>query len=142
MIGAAARGVKGGRLTSPSRATKLSSATPRRLSLDARLQFVAAATPAEAPPLPPAAGATIFEPLHFRNLEVKNRILLDVFSDAEIAVRENYGYLMADIAIQRHGAGFAGDAPARPAHPDWLDEGKVRAVLADSHKTKLFARGW
>jgi hypothetical protein len=104
MIGAAARGVKGGRLTSPARATKLSSATPRRLSLDARLQSVAAATPAEPPPLPLAAGA--------------------------------------DIAIQRHAAELAGDAPARPPHPDWLDEGKMRAALADSHRTKLFARGW
>jgi NTE family protein len=70
------------------------------------------------------------------------RIDLDVFSDAEIAVLENHGYLMADIAIARHTPDLAADEPARPPHPDWLDETKVRRALVDSHKTKLFARGW
>lgn len=70
------------------------------------------------------------------------RIDLDVFSDAEIAVLENHGYLMADIAIGRHTPELAGDQSARPPHPDWLDETKVRRALVDSHKTKLFARGW
>jgi NTE family protein len=69
------------------------------------------------------------------------RIDLDVFSDAEIAVLENHGYLMAEIAIKRHAAQLVADvAPARVPHPDWLDEAKVQRALADSHKTKLFAR--
>lgn len=72
------------------------------------------------------------------------RIDLDEFSDAEIAVLENHGYLMADIAVGRHAAGLAAEnAPsARAPHPDWLDEERVRHALAESHKTKLFARGW
>lgn len=71
------------------------------------------------------------------------RIDLDVFSDAEIAVLENHGYLMAEVALSRHAPELLGPAPPppRPPHPDWLDEDKVRTALADSHKTKLFARG-
>ncbi|MDF2696994.1 MAG: putative esterase of the alpha-beta hydrolase superfamily, partial [Labilithrix sp.] len=72
------------------------------------------------------------------------RIDLDEFSDAEIAVLENHGYFMADIALARHAAGLLGDAPppARAPHPEWLDEQRVRRALAESQKTKLFARGW
>lgn len=71
------------------------------------------------------------------------RIDLDEFSDAEIAVLENHGYFMADIALTRHVADLIGDAPApRAPHPEWLDEARVRRALAESHKTKLFARGW
>ena len=72
------------------------------------------------------------------------RIDLDAFSDAEVAVLENHGYFMADIALARHAPELLGTAPParRPPHPEWLDEDKVRAALADSHKTKLFARGW
>jgi NTE family protein len=71
------------------------------------------------------------------------RIDLDVFSDAEIAVLENHGYFMADVALARHASGLLGNAPPppRPPHPDWLDEDKVRSALAESQKTKLFARG-
>jgi NTE family protein len=70
------------------------------------------------------------------------RIDLDVFSDAEIAVLENHGYLMAEIAVQRHARELvAEDAALAVPHPDWLDEAKVRNALRDSHKTKLFARG-
>lgn len=76
------------------------------------------------------------------NVIAQVRIDLDVFSDAEIAVLENHGYLMADIAIARHLPDLAVDRPAEPPHPGWLDEAKVRPALADSHKTKLFARGW
>jgi NTE family protein len=69
------------------------------------------------------------------------RIDLDVFSDAEIAVLENHGYLMAEIAVQRHTRELvAEDAPVAVPHPDWLDEAKVRNALRDSHMTKLFAR--
>ena len=72
------------------------------------------------------------------------RIDLDVFSDAEIAVLENHGYFMAEIAIQRHAAHILGGSPPPPRapHPDWLEESKVRRELAESQKTKLFARGW
>ena len=72
------------------------------------------------------------------------RIDLDVFSDAEIAVLENHGYFMADIALGRHASHILGGTPppAKAPHPEWVDEAKVRRALADSQKTKLFARGW
>ncbi len=72
------------------------------------------------------------------------RIDLDVFSEGEIAVLENHGYFMADIAVGRHALDLVAGppAPARAPHQDWLEEGKVRRALAGSHKTKLFARGW
>ncbi len=65
---------------------------------------------------------------------------LDAFSDAEIAVLENHGYLMAEAAIGRHAPALIAPAPPPPAvpHPDWMDDARVRAALADSHKqTKL-----
>ena len=65
---------------------------------------------------------------------------LDAFSDAEIAVLENHGYLMAEAAIQRHAPDLVRQPAPPPAvpHPDWLDEAKVRRALANSHKrTKL-----
>lgn len=70
------------------------------------------------------------------------RIDLDEFSTAEIAVLENHGYFMADIALSRHLRELLGDEPPapRPPHPDWVDEQKVRAALAESAKTKLFRR--
>jgi NTE family protein len=71
------------------------------------------------------------------------RIDLDVCSDPEIAVLENHGYFMADIAIAKHVPDLVADGapPASPPHPAWLEPGKVRQALAESHKTKLFTRG-
>ncbi len=71
------------------------------------------------------------------------RIDLDEFSDAEIAVLENHGYLMAEIAIARHVPELvAPDAPPpSPPHPAWLDEAKVRRALAGSHRTRLVRWG-
>jgi NTE family protein len=71
------------------------------------------------------------------------RIDLDVCSEGEIAVLENHGYFMADVAIAKHVPDLVADdaAPARAPHPDWMDVGKVRRALAESHKTKLFTRG-
>jgi NTE family protein len=79
-----------------------------------------------------------------QNVISQVRIDLDEFSDAEIAVLENHGYFMADVALARHASDLIGDAPPapRPPHPEWLDEQKVRSALAESQKTKLFARGW
>lgn len=71
------------------------------------------------------------------------RIDLDVFSEGELAVLENHGYLMAEIALRSHVPELASEAP--PLHvpfPDWMDERKVADALRDSAKTKLFARGW
>jgi NTE family protein len=67
---------------------------------------------------------------------------LDAFTDAEIAVLENHGYLMAEAAIQRHAPALIGqDAAALSVpHPAWLDETRVRRELAASHRRTLFGR--
>lgn len=71
------------------------------------------------------------------------RIDLDEFSDAEVAVLENHGYFMVDVALTRHVADLSGDGPApRAPHPHWVDEAKLRRALAESHKTTLFGHGW
>jgi NTE family protein len=77
-----------------------------------------------------------------RDVVSQVRIDLDKFSQGEIAVLENHGYAMAEIAVRRH-AGHLVDGhapPPDPPHPDWLDEGRVRTALADSARTHLFSR--
>ena len=70
------------------------------------------------------------------------RIDLDVFSPGEIAVLENHGYLMADVALRKHGEGIVDDPPPETAvpHPDWLDEAKAANALRESGKTRIFFR--
>jgi len=70
------------------------------------------------------------------------RIDLDEFSDGEIGVLENHGYLMADIALHRHAEGLVDGAWPEPSppYPDWLDEGRARNALRDSGKTRMFFR--
>jgi hypothetical protein len=66
---------------------------------------------------------------------------LDHFSDAESAVLQNHGYLLADAGIRSHAARFAAGAPAAAApFPEWLDEERVRTALADSAKRKMLGR--
>jgi NTE family protein len=69
------------------------------------------------------------------------RIDLDVFSEGEIAVLENHGYLIAETAIRRHAPELATETPplAIP-HPDWMDEERAAAALADSSRTRFFSR--
>jgi NTE family protein len=67
---------------------------------------------------------------------------LDSFSDAEAAVLENHGYLLADAAVKRHVPSLlpAAVPPLAVPHPGWMDEGRVRAALKDSGLRKLFGR--
>jgi len=67
---------------------------------------------------------------------------LDAFSEAEAAVLENHGYLLADAAIRRHAPGLTRPgAPSSSApHREWLDEEKVSRFLADSHRRTFFGR--
>jgi NTE family protein len=68
---------------------------------------------------------------------------LDAFSDAEAAVLENHGYLMADAAIQRHVKDLLPPAPVPPLRipfPDWMDEARVRDALKDSGRRKILGR--
>jgi NTE family protein len=69
------------------------------------------------------------------------RIDLDVFSEGEIAVLENHGYLIAETAIRRHAPELARTTPPLEIpHPDWLDEERAATALADSDRTRLFSR--
>ena len=70
---------------------------------------------------------------------------LDEFSDAEICVLQNQGYLVANAAISKHLSLTTlsiKQAPLAIPYPDWMDETEVRAGLAESSKVKLpFGRG-
>jgi NTE family protein len=70
------------------------------------------------------------------------RIDFDAFSEPEIAVIENHGYLMAEIAVRRHAAELVDGPWPRPEvpHGDWMDEDRVRGALRGSEKTKLLGR--
>jgi NTE family protein len=70
------------------------------------------------------------------------RIDLDVFSEGEIAVLENHGYLMADIALQRHAKDLGAEPwpKAEAPHEKWLDESLARTELTGSDKTHMFFR--
>jgi NTE family protein len=67
---------------------------------------------------------------------------LDAFTEAEIAVLENHGYLMAEAAIQRHAPELIRQdaVPLRVPHPSWQDETRVWQDLAGSHKRTLLGR--
>ena len=72
---------------------------------------------------------------------------LDAFSDAEAAVLENHGYLLADAAIRRHVSALLSEAipPTTVPHPDWFPpartEDAIRTALKDSGKRKTWGRG-
>jgi NTE family protein len=70
------------------------------------------------------------------------RIDFDAFSDGEIAVLENHGYLLAEIAVREHAADLvAGPWPAPSVpHPEWMDEERVRKALRGSARSRLFFR--
>lgn len=69
----------------------------------------------------------------------KIRTDLDRFSDAEKAILENHGYLLAEAAVQQH---LPTQVP-KPApelkipHPEWIDEAKAKQALKDSWKRKI-----
>ncbi len=67
---------------------------------------------------------------------------LDAFSEAEQAVLENHGYIMAQAAVQRHASQLIRrQAPFQVPYPQWLDEDRVRVAMAESHKRRLLGRG-
>jgi NTE family protein len=67
---------------------------------------------------------------------------LDSFSDAEAAVLENHGYLLADAAVRRRIPTLMPAAIPTLAvpHPGWMDEGRVRSALKDSGHRSLLGR--
>jgi len=69
---------------------------------------------------------------------------LDCFSDAEAAVLENHGYLVADAAIQKHVPLLLPNLvpPLAIPNPRWMDETQVRRALRKSSKRRILGRWW
>lgn len=66
---------------------------------------------------------------------------MDAFSDAEIAVLVNHGYLLADIALAVHVPQLiAQTAEKRVPYPEWLDEDRARDALKCSQDTWWLGR--
>jgi NTE family protein len=65
---------------------------------------------------------------------------LDAFSEAEAAVLENHGYLLADAAVLRHARFLCpGSWPtSNVPHPEWMDENRMKLALRDSGKRRIF----
>jgi hypothetical protein len=62
---------------------------------------------------------------------------LDAFGEAEQAVLENHGYLLADAALRRGPNAAAARLepnPPLPPHPRWIDPERVRAALGTSSR--------
>lgn len=81
-----------------------------------------------------------------RDSIAQTRTDLDRFTDAEIAVLQNHGYLVADAAVRAHlgkaGISVLGHVPPDPPYRNWLNERAVAEAMADSYKVKLpFGRG-
>ncbi len=68
---------------------------------------------------------------------------LDAFGEAEQAVLENHGYLLADAALRESGlinlGGVVG-LPPEPPHPTWLGEPRARQALSTSSRRKPLGR--
>ena len=69
------------------------------------------------------------------------RIDFDAFSEAEIAVLENHGYLLAEIAVRRHAAKLVDGPWPRPEvpHGDWMASERESA---DEFYSKYAAVEW
>ena len=82
-----------------------------------------------------------------REVIAEIRTDLDAFSDAEAAVLENHGYLLADAALRRHVPSILPGPipPVAAPHPDWLPpartEDQIRAALAGSGRRRTWGRG-
>jgi NTE family protein len=84
-----------------------------------------------------------YPPALVENVIAEVRTDLDAFSEAEIKVLMNHGYLLADTAIQKHQPQLVSVSPVPSLtipHPEWMDEKKVAVALKNSHKRRLFGR--
>ena len=84
-----------------------------------------------------------YDPALVREVIAAVRTDLDAFGDAEQAVLENHGYLLADAAVRERriaGAGWIEPLPPEPPHPRWMSEERVREALAASSRRKALGR--
>jgi hypothetical protein len=68
---------------------------------------------------------------------------LDAFGEAEQAVLENHGYLLADAAVRERGLSLSGGIeprPPQPPHPRWMSERRVREALGASARRTAVGR--
>ena len=89
------------------------------------------------------SGHPAYAPDTVENLIAEIRTDLDAFSEAEIKVLVNHGYVLANVAIERHQEELVDVSPMPPLsipYPEWMDDGKVRSALRKSHKRKLLGR--
>ena len=77
------------------------------------------------PGYPPALVAEVINPI---------RTDLDGFTEAEICVLENHGYLLAEASVARRVPEIvvSGAPDVKVPHPDWMSESLVRKELASS----------
>jgi hypothetical protein len=76
-----------------------------------------------------------YDPALVREVIATVRTDLDAFGEAERAVLENHGYMLADGAVRAGRAGWVvpiEPLPPEPPHPHWMSEAKVREALAAS----------
>ena len=76
-----------------------------------------------------------YEPSLVAEVIAAVRTDLDAFGEAEQAVLENHGYLLADAALREHGLVTSRGiepGPPEPPHPRWMSEERVRKALAAS----------
>ena len=89
-----------------------------------------------APPATTTRGRAGYSKALARDVIAEIRTDLDAFTDAEAAVLENHGYLLADAALRRHVPALLRDPvpPAQVPHPDWFPpargEEEIRGGLA------------
>jgi NTE family protein len=72
----------------------------------------------------------------------KVRTDLDYFSDAEAAVLQNHGYLLADVAMRTHAGDLMTATELKIPCPEWMDAAKVRRALAKSAKRTPVIGRW
>jgi hypothetical protein len=90
-----------------------------------------------------SAAETGYDPMLVSDVIAAVRTDLDAFGEAEQAVLENHGYLLADAAVREASAETAArlePLPPAPPHPGWMNELRVRRALAASARRTALGR--
>lgn len=68
---------------------------------------------------------------------------MDAFSEAEIQILQNHGYMLAEAALRQHASWLISpEAPFRLPYPSWVDDNRIKEALKDSKKRKLPFGRW